>query len=46
MKSLQKFVSIHASFHNDFNQERHIVDRQTYKIRHSATLAEWRDIAA
>ena len=29
MKSLQKFVSVHASFHNHFNQERHLVDRQT-----------------
>ncbi len=46
MKSLQKFVSVHASFHNHFNQERHLVDRQTYKIRRSAALAEWQNIAA
>jgi putative transposase len=27
MKTLQKFVSVHASFHNHFNSERHLVDR-------------------
>jgi putative transposase len=41
MKSLQKFVSVHANVHNHFNQERHLVDRQTYKTRRSAALAEW-----
>ena len=46
MKSLLKFASVHASFHNHFNQERHLVDRQTYKIRCSAALAEWQNIAA
>ena len=46
MKTLQKFASVHASFHNHFNQERHLVDRQTYKIRRSAALAEWQSLAA
>ncbi len=46
MKSLQKFASIHASIHNHFNAERHLVDRQTYKRRRSAALAEWRNLAA
>ena len=41
MKSLQKFASVHANVHNHFNQERHLVDRQTYKARRSAALAEW-----
>jgi DNA invertase Pin-like site-specific DNA recombinase len=31
MKTLQKFASVHASVHNHFNSERHLVDRQTYK---------------
>ena len=26
MKSLQKSASVHASFHNHFSQERHLVD--------------------
>lgn len=46
MKSLQKFASVHASFHNHFNQERHLVDRQTYRERRSAALAEWQNLAA
>ena len=41
MKSLQKFASVHANVHNQFNQERHRVDRQNYKARRSAALAEW-----
>ena len=45
MKSLQKFVSVHASFHNHFNQQRNLVDRQTYKLRRSAALAEWQSLA-
>jgi putative transposase len=46
MKSLQKFASVHASLHNHFNSERRLVDRQTYKERHSAALAEWQNLAA
>lgn len=46
MKSLQKFASVHASMHDHFNQERHRIDRQTYKIRLSAALAEWQSRAA
>ena len=41
MKTLQKFSSVHAQVHNHCNQERHRVDRQTYKLRRSAALAEW-----
>ena len=46
MKTLQRFASVHASFHNHFNQERHLVDRETYKGRRSAALAEWRTLTA
>ncbi|HPZ46985.1 MAG TPA: IS6 family transposase [Novosphingobium sp.] len=46
MKSLQKFVSVHGSVYNHFNQERHLVDRQTYKFRRSAALAEWQNLMA
>jgi putative transposase len=46
MKSLQKFASVHASFHNHFNSERHLVDRETYKTRRSAAIAEWQNLAA
>ena len=44
MKSLQKFASVHANVHNHFNQERHLVDRQTYRLRRSAALAEWQSL--
>jgi putative transposase len=46
MKSLQKFASVHANVHNLFNSERHLVDRQTYKTRRSAALAEWQNLMA
>jgi putative transposase len=46
MKSLQKFASVHASLHNHFNSERHLVDRQTYKTRRSAAWAEWQNLMA
>lgn len=44
MKTLQKFSSVHASVHNLFNQERHLVDRPTYRERRSAALAEWQAV--
>ncbi len=44
MKSLQKFASVHASLHNHFASERHLVDRQTYKLKRSAALAEWQSL--
>ena len=46
LKTLQKFSSVHAHVHNQFNQERHLVTRQIYKQRRSAALAEWRALAA
>lgn len=46
MKSLQKFASVHASLHNHFNSERHLVDRQTFRDRRSAALAEWQSLVA
>jgi putative transposase len=46
MKTLQKFASVHASITNHFNQERHLVDRQTYKTHRSAALAEWQSLAS
>ena len=45
-RTLQKFASVHANVHNHFNHERHLVDRQTYKQRRSAALAEWQALAS
>ncbi|MCK9542716.1 MAG: IS6 family transposase [Novosphingobium sp.] len=46
MKSLQKFASVHASLHNHFSQERHLVDRKTFKERRSVAWAEWQSLIA
>jgi len=46
VKSLQKFVSVHASIHNHFNQERHLYNRQLFKLNRTAALTEWRQVAA
>ena len=46
MRSLQKFVSIHASVFNHFNKERHLNSRVTYKVQRNAALAEWQQLCA
>ena len=46
VKTLQKFVSAHASIHNHFNLDRHLIDRNCFKKRRSAALAEWHQLAA
>ena len=44
MGSLQKFVAIHSSVHNHFNQERHLYSRENFKLNRAAALAEWREL--
>ena len=44
MRTLQKFVAIHASVHNHFNQERHLYSRANFKLNRTAALAEWRQL--
>jgi putative transposase len=46
MKTLQKFSSVHASVHNLFNQERHLISSEQYRERRTAALAEWRAVMA
>ena len=46
IKTLQKFVATHASVQNHFNQERHLYNREDFKLNRSAALAEWRQLAA
>ena len=45
MRTLQKFSSDHAAFPNHFNQDRHLISRETYKAQRSAALAEWKSLA-
>jgi len=37
-------IRLGAWLHNHFNSERHLVDRQTFKLRRSAALAEWQSL--
>jgi putative transposase len=46
MGCLQKFVAIHSSVHNHFNQERHLHNRENFKLNRAAALAEWRELSA
>ena len=46
IKTLQKFAAAHASIHNHFNQERHLYNREAFKLNRSAALAEWGQLAA
>ena len=46
MHSLQKFASIHASFHNHFNSQRSLSTRSTFKLNRDAALTEWRSLIA
>ena len=45
-RTLQKFVAVHASVHNHFNQERHLYSRANFKLNRTAALAEWRQLGA
>ena len=46
MRSLQKFVAVHSSIYNHFNQERHLYSRANFKLNRTAALAEWRQLGA
>jgi hypothetical protein len=46
MGSARYPISVHASVFNHFNQERHLIDRDTYRERRSAALAEWQSLMA
>ena len=46
IKTLKKFAAAHASIHNHFNQERHLYNRENFKLNRFAALTEWRQLAA
>ncbi len=46
MRSLQKFVAVHAYVFSHFNQERNFYSRSNFKLNRAAALAEWRDLCA
>ncbi|MDB3865825.1 IS6 family transposase, partial [Amylibacter sp.] len=44
--TLQRFVSYHSQIYNQFNHERHLQNRQTYKKKRTTALIEWFQICA
>jgi putative transposase len=46
MRSLKKFVALHASIQNHFNMGRHLQSRSNFKLSQTAALAEWRNLCA
>ena len=46
MRCLQKFVTVHSSVHNHFNQERALYSRDNFKLNRAVALAEWRQLGA
>ena len=44
MRSLQLFVSVHASVFNHFNQDRSLSKRDHFKLNRTAALSEWRGL--
>ncbi|SDJ26968.1 IS6 family transposase [Lutimaribacter saemankumensis] len=46
MRSLQKFVSVHSSVVNHFNQDRSLSKRDHFKQNRTVALAEWRSLCA
>lgn len=46
MRSLQKFVAVHASVYKHFNLERALYSRDNFKLNRTAALSEWRQLGA
>jgi putative transposase len=46
MRTLQKFVAVHASIHNHFNQDRSLSQRDHFKANRTAALNEWCGLCA
>ncbi len=46
LRSLQKFVSVHAAVLNLFNSERSLQSRPNFKLNRAAALSEWRQLCA
>ena len=42
MQTLQKFVAVHASIYNHFNQDRSLSQRDDFKANRTTALSEWR----
>ena len=45
-QSAQRFLSIHAAVHNNFNVQRHLVSRATLRNLRAEATAQWQDAFA
>jgi putative transposase len=45
-RSAQRFLSMHATVHNTFNLQRHLVSRSTLRIFRAEAASEWRNAVA
>ena len=45
-RSAQRFLNMHATVHNTFNLQRHLVSRSTLRIFRAEAAKQWRDAAA
>ena len=46
VKTLQKFAAAHATIHNRYTRDRHLIRRDIGKENRAAALAEWRQLTA
>jgi transposase-like protein len=45
-RSAQRFLSMHATIHNTFNLQRHLVSRSTLRIFRAETANQWQNAVA
>jgi transposase-like protein len=45
-RSAQRFLSMHATVHNTFNLQRHLVSRSTSRIFRAEAAAQWSEAVA
>jgi transposase-like protein len=44
--SAQRFLSIHAAFHNTFNTQRHLTSRATLRVLRGEAFETWQTATA